>query len=58
MADLILFYTDDPHLFSNQPTSIQIIGRPFDDEELIEISWLVDKELKVDCRKRHIGGNL
>lgn len=58
MIDLTCFYTDDPQLFSNQPTSIQIVGRPFDDEELIEISSLVDKELKLVSGQRHSGGNL
>ncbi|KAH7247550.1 amidase signature domain-containing protein [Fusarium redolens] len=36
----------DPNIFVNQPSTIQIVGRPFDDEELIEVSALVDKLLQ------------
>jgi Asp-tRNA(Asn)/Glu-tRNA(Gln) amidotransferase A subunit family amidase len=36
---------DDPILFSNQPMAIQVVCRPFDDEELIDISLVIDKEL-------------
>jgi hypothetical protein len=36
---------DDPLLFANQPSTVQIVCRPFDDEELIEISAMIDNEL-------------
>ncbi|KAJ4160121.1 hypothetical protein NW754_003245 [Fusarium falciforme] len=36
----------DPALFSNQPSTIQIVGRPFDDEELIEITAAIDEQLR------------
>lgn len=39
-------FVDDPKLFENQPSCIQIVGRPFDDEELIEVSAAVDKVLR------------
>ncbi|KAH7006611.1 amidase signature domain-containing protein [Fusarium venenatum] len=36
----------DPNLFVNQPSTIQVVGRPFDDEELIEVSVTIDTELR------------
>ncbi|CAG8289766.1 unnamed protein product [Penicillium salamii] len=33
-------------LFANQPSSVQIVGRPFDDEELIEVTSEIDTILK------------
>ncbi|CAG8290532.1 unnamed protein product [Penicillium salamii] len=33
-------------LFANQPSSIQIVGRPFDDEEIIEVTSEIDNLLK------------
>ena len=44
-AVILICDLDDPVLFSNQPTAIQVVARPFDDEELIEISSVIDKEL-------------
>ncbi|EXL55794.1 hypothetical protein FOCG_03529 [Fusarium oxysporum f. sp. radicis-lycopersici 26381] len=35
-----------PNLFVNQPSTIQVVGRPFDDEELIEVSAAIDKLLR------------
>ncbi|KAM5511697.1 acetamidase [Fusarium oxysporum f. sp. phaseoli] len=35
-----------PSLFVNQPSTIQVVGRPFDDEELIEVSAAIDKLLR------------
>ncbi|CAH0003405.1 unnamed protein product [Clonostachys byssicola] len=32
----------DPNLFSNQPSTIQIVGRPFEDEELIRVASILD----------------
>lgn len=39
-------FVDDPKLFENQPSCIQTVGRPFDDEELIEASAAEDKVLR------------
>ncbi|KAL9944679.1 hypothetical protein ACHAPS_008311 [Verticillium nonalfalfae] len=43
----------DPALFSNQPSTVQIVGRPYDDEELIEITALVDQELQRESKPLH-----
>jgi amidase len=37
---------DDPSLFIDQPSTIQVVGRPFDDEELIEVSAAIDTILR------------
>jgi amidase len=34
---------DDPTLFQNQPVCIQVVGRPFEDEELIRVTEEVDE---------------
>lgn len=34
---------DDPNLWSNQPVAIQIVARPFDDEELVAATEVVDR---------------
>lgn len=34
---------DDPDMYSNIPTTIQVVGRPFEDEELIRTSSAIDK---------------
>ncbi|KAM0230877.1 hypothetical protein ACHAPO_008933 [Fusarium lateritium] len=36
----------DPNLFVNQPSTIQVVGRPYDDEELIEVSAAIDRMLR------------
>ncbi|OBS26101.1 hypothetical protein FPOA_00044 [Fusarium poae] len=36
----------DPGLFIDQPSTIQVVGRPFDDEELIEVSAAIDTILR------------
>ncbi|KAK7216282.1 hypothetical protein V2G26_004285 [Clonostachys chloroleuca] len=36
----------DPNLFSNQPSTIQIVGRPFEDEELIRVASTLDTLLR------------
>lgn len=41
--DLPLSLIDDPELWSKQPVAIQIIARPFDDEELIAVTEVVDR---------------
>ena len=33
-------------LFINQPSTVQIVGRPFDDEEIIEVTDKIDRILK------------
>ncbi|CAH0051081.1 unnamed protein product [Clonostachys solani] len=33
----------DPDLWSNQPVTIQIVARPFDDEELLSVTEVVDR---------------
>ncbi|KAJ3541208.1 hypothetical protein NM208_g4713 [Fusarium decemcellulare] len=33
----------DPTLYLNQPSTIQVVGRPFEDEELIQVSSIIDK---------------
>ncbi|KAF9885893.1 hypothetical protein FE257_012273 [Aspergillus nanangensis] len=35
----------NPSLFKNQPVTIQVVGRPFDDEELIEATGIIDELL-------------
>ncbi|KAM0547300.1 hypothetical protein ACHAPJ_010435 [Fusarium lateritium] len=42
----------DPSLFVNQPSTIQVVGRPFDDEELIEVSAVIDTIL---CEHGAVG---
>ncbi|KAH7000751.1 amidase signature domain-containing protein [Ilyonectria destructans] len=32
----------DPKLFANQPSTIQIVGRPFEDEEAIQVASVLD----------------
>jgi len=41
----IFLSTDDPVLFQNQPVTIQIVGRPFEDEELLASAGVVDEVL-------------
>ncbi|KAF4457129.1 hypothetical protein F53441_917 [Fusarium austroafricanum] len=36
----------DPSLYSNQPSTIQIVGRPFEDEDLIDIASAIDTLLR------------
>ena len=36
------YYEDDPELWANQPVTIQIVARPFDDEALIGATGRVD----------------
>ncbi|KAJ6140001.1 amidase signature domain-containing protein [Penicillium samsonianum] len=36
----------DPALFTNQPSTIQIVGRPFEDEETIQVSSILDTLFK------------
>ncbi|KAL9564642.1 hypothetical protein ACKAV7_011094 [Fusarium commune] len=38
--------TYDPSLFENQAISIQVVGRPFEDEELIQVSSTLDALLR------------
>ncbi|KAF4445805.1 hypothetical protein F53441_10450 [Fusarium austroafricanum] len=33
----------DPDMFTNIPSTIQVVGRPFEDEELIQTSSVIDK---------------
>ncbi|KAM0354996.1 hypothetical protein ACHAPU_000842 [Fusarium lateritium] len=32
----------DPELFSHQPSTVQIVGRPFEDEDLIQVASILD----------------
>lgn len=42
--ELILFVSlDDPELFSSQPVCLQIVGRPFQDEEVVAVTDVVDR---------------
>jgi Asp-tRNA(Asn)/Glu-tRNA(Gln) amidotransferase A subunit family amidase len=34
---------DDPELFHNAPVSLQLVGRPFQDEKLLACASIVDK---------------
>lgn len=34
---------DDPELFHNAPVSLQLVGRPFQDEKLLACVAIVDK---------------
>ncbi|KAF5860065.1 hypothetical protein ETB97_002091 [Aspergillus alliaceus] len=36
----------DPNVFVNQPSTIQIVGRPFEDEELIRVASILDALFK------------
>ncbi|THC94696.1 hypothetical protein EYZ11_005841 [Aspergillus tanneri] len=36
----------DPNLFANQPSTIQIVGRPFEDEEAIRVASILDTLFK------------
>ncbi|KAE8381234.1 amidase signature domain-containing protein [Aspergillus bertholletiae] len=36
----------DPNLFVNQPSTIQIVGRPFEDEETIQVASVLDALFK------------
>jgi len=38
--------TDDPDLFVDQPVCIQVVGRPFEDEELISVTTVIDRLFK------------
>lgn len=38
--------TDDPETFKNAPIAIQIVGRTLEDEAIVGISEIVDRELK------------
>lgn len=38
-TDLLL---DDPKLFANQPLCLQVVGRPFQDEEVIAVTEALD----------------
>jgi amidase len=38
--------TDDPSLFANQPSTIQVVGRPFEDEDLIQVASALDVLLR------------
>lgn len=38
-----LSLTDDPDLFANQPSTIQMVGRPFEDEEAIRVAYILDE---------------
>ncbi|KAE8168326.1 amidase [Aspergillus tamarii] len=42
----------DAELFANQPSTIQIVGRPFDDEELIEVTAEIDSIFKATGQVR------
>lgn len=33
---------DHPKTFMGMPMTVQIVGRPFDDEELIEVTAVID----------------
>jgi amidase len=35
-------FVDDPSRFANQPITIQVVGRPFEDEELVQVSSTLD----------------
>lgn len=35
-------YTDDPELYRNQPVCIQVVGRPFQDEEVVANMEAID----------------
>jgi amidase len=37
---------DRPDLFASQPSTIQVVGRPFQDEELIQVSSVMDGLLR------------
>lgn len=37
---------DAPALYSSQPSTVQIVGRPFEDEDLIEVSRVIDQVLR------------
>ena len=34
--------TDAPELFENMPITLQVVGRPFEDEELISVTEVLD----------------
>jgi Asp-tRNA(Asn)/Glu-tRNA(Gln) amidotransferase A subunit family amidase len=34
---------DDPELFHNAPVSLQLVGRPFQDEKLLACAAIVDE---------------
>ena len=38
--------TDNPGLFSSQPSTLQVVGRPFEDEEVIRAGLVIDRVLK------------
>jgi len=33
---------DDPELFTNQPVCLQVVGRPFQDEEAVAVAEVFD----------------
>jgi len=33
---------DNPEMFMNQPSTIQVVGRPFEDEETIRVASTLD----------------
>jgi amidase len=35
-------YIDDPQTFASQPVCIQLVGRPFQDEEIAAVAEVVD----------------
>lgn len=37
---------DDAKLFIDQPATVQIVGRPFDDETLLEVTQALDDIVK------------
>ena len=37
------FYLDDPELFSTQPVCLQVVGYPYQDEELVAVSEILDQ---------------
>ena len=42
---LFCFLADDPVLFQHQPVTLQIVGRPFEDEELLRTTEVLDEIL-------------
>lgn len=48
LADPFPVVLDDPTRWKNQPVTLQIVGRPFDDEELIEVTEVVDRVVNGD----------
>jgi amidase len=42
---LVLTILDDPELFAAQPVCLQVMGRPFQDEEVIAVMEVLDQIL-------------